>query len=293
MAKKVKRTTTTTVTEEIIEGPSNEKTQIVCILDRSGSMAENGIIYESINGFNRFLSEQRELKDTATITVALFDDRYDLLYDDVDIKKVPDITYATWSPRGTTALFDAIGKTINTVRATHARLGSEKPAKVLVCIVTDGKENASHEYKRDGIRSLIRECERDNWNFIYLAANQDAFAVGASFGVSCHNTYTYSADSFGVRGMSAVMGKATTSYRGMSSNSADFSDDSKSLINQDEDDAKKNMSGSIGHSGTLIADGSAGVGGYSASIPLSGDTKTNISSIPGSVSFTTNTVNMT
>jgi hypothetical protein len=293
MAKKVKRTTTTTVTEEIIEGPSNEKTQIVCILDRSGSMAENGIIYESINGFNRFLKEQRELKDTATITVALFDDRYDLLYDDVDIKKVPDITYSTWSPRGTTALFDAIGKTINTVRATHARLGSEKPAKVLVCIVTDGKENASHEYKREGIKSLIRECERDNWNFIYLAANQDAFAVGSSFGISYHNTYTYSNTSVGVSDMSFVMANAATSYRGMSSGSAQFMSRSKSLINQDEDDARKNMGGSNGHSGTLIADGATGFGGYSTGVSLSGDTKTNLSGVPGSVNFTTNTVNMT
>ena len=74
--KKVTTTVTTTVTEEII--PSNEKTQIVCVLDRSGSMSENGIIYEAISGFNRFLAEQRKLKDTATLTVVLFDDQYDI-----------------------------------------------------------------------------------------------------------------------------------------------------------------------------------------------------------------------
>jgi len=155
--KKVTTTVTTTVTEETITVPSNEKTQIICILDRSGSMGENGIIYESINGFNNFLNEQKKLKDNATLTIALFDDRYELLYDDVDIKKVENITYDVWYPRGTTALFDAIGKTINTVIANRNKLGSEKPDKVLVCIVTDGKENASHEYNRDKIKSLIKD----------------------------------------------------------------------------------------------------------------------------------------
>ena len=127
--KRIKKVTTVT-TEEFVEEPLNEKTQIICILDRSGSMAENGIIYESINGFNNFLEEQKKLKDKATLTVALFDDRYDLLYDDVDIQNVSKITYDTWYPRGTTALYDAIGKTINTVKANRASLGSEKPAKV-------------------------------------------------------------------------------------------------------------------------------------------------------------------
>jgi hypothetical protein len=235
MTKKIKKTVVTTTTEEIIDTPTNEKTQIVCILDRSGSMSENGIIYEAINGFNGFLKEQRKLKDDATLTVVLFDDRYEMLYDDVNIKTVKDITYDTWTPRGTTALYDAVGKTIANVKANHVRLGTEAPAKVLVCIVTDGKNNASHEYTRDGVRSIIKQCENDNWNFIYLAANQNAFEVGNSFGMSYGNTYSFMGTAQGVAGMSATLNNATVSYRSMNSNSSDFKTRSKSLIDDDKD----------------------------------------------------------
>jgi uncharacterized protein YegL len=232
--KKVTTTVTTTVTEEIIS--SNEKTQIICILDRSGSMSENGVIYEAINGFNNFLKDQRKLKDNATITVTLFDDRFEMLYDDVPVNNVKDITYDTWTPRGMTALYDAIGKTVNTVRAHHKTLGVEKPAKVLVCIVTDGKNNASHEYTKDGIRSLIQQCEGENWNFVYLAANQSAFEVGTSFGVSGGNTYSFAATGAGANAMSGVMNMVSTSYRSMSTSDQHFKSRSKSLIDNQEDE---------------------------------------------------------
>jgi len=247
-----KKKVTTTVVEETI--PSNEKTQIICILDRSGSMADKGIIHESIGGFNRFLKEQKTLKDNATLTVVLFDDQYDLLYDDVDIKKVDEIKYDTWFPRGMTALYDAIGKTINTVKANHVHLSVEKPAKVLVCIVTDGYENASREYNRNDIKNLIRQCEHENWNFIYLAANQDAFAVGTSFGVSASNTYTYTADVAGVFDMSDTLNNASVSYRGMNSNDADFQKKSKTLIgnpNNKNDKKEPEDNGSMTNNNTV------------------------------------------
>jgi hypothetical protein len=230
MANKKIKKVTTTVTEEFIDEFSNEKTHIICILDRSGSMAD--IISDSIGGFNTFLKKQKELPDEATITVALFDDRYDILYDNVNIKKAKELTKLDWIPRGTTALYDAIGKTINTEKANFARLGNEAPAKVLVCVVTDGMENASREYKLENVKNLIKECEKNDWNFIYLAANQDAFAVGSSFGVSHHNTYTYTASGAGVVDMSNVMFSATANYRGMSKSSGNFKKMSKSLINQ-------------------------------------------------------------
>jgi hypothetical protein len=250
--RKVITTVTTTVTKEVISTPLNEKTHIICILDRSGSMSS--IMSDSIGGFNTFLKQQKALPDKATITVALFDDKYDLLYDNVDIKRAEELTNKVWYPRGTTALFDAIGKTINNEKLNFARLGSEAPAKVLVCVVTDGLENASREYKRSDIQNLIRQCENDDWNFIYLAANQDAFAVGMSFGISAGNTFTYTPTAAGVSFMSATLNCATTSYRGMSSSNTDFKTKSKSLIDNPDkktgDAPENNAGGSITTNGT-------------------------------------------
>lgn len=243
--KKVMTTVTTTVTEEIIS--SNEKTHIICILDRSGSMSS--IMSDSIGGFNTFLKKQKELPDEATITVALFDDKYELLYDNVDIKKAEELTEKVWYPRGMTALYDAIGKTINNEKVNFAKLGKEKPNKVLVCVVTDGLENASQEYKIDDIKKLIKSCEEDDWNFIYLAANQDAFAVGSGFGISFGNTFTYTASAQGVADMSMTLNNASVSYRSMSTTDKDYQKKRKKLISDDDKEDNPQDSGNISVSG--------------------------------------------
>jgi uncharacterized protein YegL len=236
MAKKKKVTTVTTTVTKTEYVSTNEKTHIICVLDSSGSMSN--IMSDSIGGFNTFLKQQRELPDEATITVALFDsyNNYQILYDNVDIKKAKDLTSKEWYPRGMTALYDAIGKTINADKARLARLGNEAPAKVLVCVVTDGQENDSKEYTIQNIKDLIRDCEKEDWNFIYLAANQDAFEVGSGFGISFGNTYTYTASAAGVANMSMTLNNASVNYRAMSSNDADFKVKSKSLIDDGKND---------------------------------------------------------
>ena len=253
--KRIVTTVTTTVTEETIT--MNDKTHIICILDRSGSMGS--IMSDSIGGFNEFLKQQKKLPGEATITIHLFDDKHEWLYECANIKDVKEITSSQWYPRGTTALYDAIGKTINQDRATLNRLGVEKPSKVLVCVVTDGFENASKEYRREDIQKLIADCEKDDWNFIYLAANQNAFAVGTSFGIAPGNTFTYTASSAGVGVMSSTLNCAATSYRGMSAKSANFKKMSKSLIPDDPNDLNNakdagdvNIGGSITSNGTNI-----------------------------------------
>lgn len=240
--KKVTKTTVTTVTTE----PTNERTHIICVLDSSGSMSS--IMSDSIGGFNTFLKQQRELPDEATITVALFDsnNNYQILYDNVDIKKAKDLTSKEWYPRGMTALYDAIGKTINADKARLAKLGDEAPAKVLVCVVTDGQENDSKEYTQENIKKLIKSCEKDDWNFIYLAANQNAFEVGSGFGISVGNTYNYTATMDGVANMSATLNNASVMYRSMSSSDQNFKKMSKSLINDDKDDVEDSGDINIG-----------------------------------------------
>jgi len=235
MAKKTKKVTTTvttTVTEEILNNTNNEKTHIICILDRSGSMSS--IMSDSIGGFNTFLKKQKELPDKATITVVLFDDQYELIYDNVDIKKAKELTSLEWYPRGMTALYDAIGKTINSENLRFEKLGDGVPDKVLCVIITDGDENASKEYKLEDTKKLIKKCETNDWNFMYLAANQDAFAVGSSFGVSLGNTINYVATSDGVIGMSNTLNSASVSYRSMKSTDRDFKKMSKLLIDDNK-----------------------------------------------------------
>ena len=267
MAKKKKITTTVTTTT-ITETLTNEKTHIICILDRSGSMSS--IINASISGFNEFLGKQKALPDQASISVVLFDDQFQMLYDNVDIKNAELLTAEVWKPRGMTALYDSIGKSINIEKAKLAKLGKEAPAKVLVCIVTDGEENASEEYKgeagRKAIKSLIKDCEtNDNWNFIYLASGQDAFAVGKNFGMSYGNTITYTANAAGVQGMSMVLNNATSSYRSMNSNSGNFKKMSKSLITTDEPELNnsdpQNLKGNLTVSGTITTGGNTNATG--------------------------------
>lgn len=218
--KKVKTTTTTVITEEIVN--VGEKTQIICILDRSGSMGS--IIEDAIGGFNEFLRDQKKLKDDASMTVALFDDYYEMLYDNIPLPEVENFSRSTWSPRGMTALYDAIGKTINEVKNTHSKLvKKDRPDKVLVCIVTDGLENASREHTSEQVKKMIKECEKENgWSFIYLAANQDAFDVGTSMGFSGGNTYTFTANSKGMSNISATLDSVTTYYRSSSTSDMEF-----------------------------------------------------------------------
>jgi len=244
MGKKKVVTTTTTVTEEIIETNVNEKTLIVCLLDTSGSMAHNNAIDAAISKFNEFLNKQQLLPDRANMTVILFDDQYDVLYDNVDIKKIKPITKDEWFPRGMTRLNDAIGKTINNVKKEQNTLGKKYLVdKIMVVITTDGLENDSQEYTTDGVKSLIKDCEKNEWTFLYLAANQDAFAIGSTYGISKGNTFTFSNTRAGNEVMYATLDNATTRYRSMSVSSASFLQDKKSLISEeDEKDVKDSLS---------------------------------------------------
>jgi hypothetical protein len=218
MSKKKKKIlkTTTTVTEEIVS--VGEKTLVANAYDRSGSISS--IIDDVIGGSNQFIKDQKKLDDEAYMTIALFDDQYELLYDEVPIKEVELLDKTKWYPRGTTALYDAIGKLINQIKASKNEYD-----KVIVCIVTDGYENSSIEYNSESIKKLIKECEEElNWTFVYLAANQDAFDVGTSFGISAGNTYSFSFDSAGAQAFTSSINNAVNYYRSTSTANLSTSD---------------------------------------------------------------------
>lgn len=188
-------------------------TELVCILDRSSSMSS--IASDAIGGFNSFLTEQKDIEGDANITVALFSGRhsYDLLYDNININEVNELK--EYRTGGVTALYDAIGRTIDSVGERLASTPEdERPENVIVAILTDGYENDSTDYTADKIKEMIKHQEdKYDWTFMYLAANQDAFDVGKNFGMSDYNSINFNATAGGMRGAFTNMAVASTAYR--------------------------------------------------------------------------------
>ena len=189
------------------------RTEIAVILDRSGSMQT--IRTDAIGGFNSFLEVQKAVPGEAKFSLVLFDNHYETPILRKDLKAVEPLTDKTFAPRGSTALYDAIGRTVNTLGAELANLpDAERPSKVIVAILTDGMENASREFNQAQIAEMVKhQEEKYSWEFIYLGANQDAFAVSGALGMRAENTANFSADSIGTRSAYETVSRLTTSYR--------------------------------------------------------------------------------
>lgn len=187
--------------------------EIVCIIDRSGSMG--GTEEETIKSFNDFLVEQQALPGKAALTLTLFNHEYDIVLDGVDVQAVKGLSRDTYVPGGMTALLDAVGRTVGDVRArVHKLAKNDRPEKVIFLILTDGYENASREYQRDQLKAVIEECqEEDGWKFLFFGANQDAWLTSESFGVSSQFATAYAATPKGTRSVYSVAAAATTSFR--------------------------------------------------------------------------------
>jgi hypothetical protein len=187
------------------------KTELISIIDRSGSMAT--IAKDAIGGFNTFLADQKTVPGEARMTLALFDDKYDVLYAGKTLAEAEPLTDKTFVPRGGTALLDAIGRTLND---QGARIKAEGWAdKVIVCILTDGGENQSREFRQDQIKTMVQHAEGHGWSFVFLAANQDAFAAGASYGINAAHTMAFAASATGTQTAYASMSNTTRSLRGL------------------------------------------------------------------------------
>ena len=181
------------------EKTSAEPVQIICILDRSGSMQR--LTDDVIGGYNSFLDKQKKESGAAEVTTVLFDDQYEKIGNAVDIQKAENLTSAIYYARGSTALMDAVGKTIT---ETLGQMEKNKicPAKrrVLVMIMTDGLENASKEYNKARVKSLIDATTKNyQWNYIFLGANIDSAAEADSIGISGRHAANFSSDSVGIQ----------------------------------------------------------------------------------------------
>jgi uncharacterized protein YegL len=180
-------------------------TDIVFVLDRSGSMSS--IKSEAIGGFNGFVEAQKKAPGAARLSLVLFDHEYQLAYDAVPLGEVQPLDASTYVPRGTTALLDAVGRAIDD---TGNRLAStpeaERPGLVMVCILTDGHENASQDYTRERVKAMTQHQQQVyNWEFRYLGANQDAFAEASKLGVQQQHAASFAPTSSGARAAFSVM----------------------------------------------------------------------------------------
>lgn len=181
-----------------------EPVEILVIADRSGSMSS--IRSEAIGGFNNFLDTQKELKGAANLTLVLFDDQYEVPVKSVKLKEVMPLTEETFVPRGMTAMYDAVGKAL-------VELEQKAPKKAVVCIITDGAENASKEYTHTSVQALVKAAEDRGWEFVFLAANIDAKAAGASLGITRGASVAFAATGDGVNNAYAAMSLTASTYR--------------------------------------------------------------------------------
>ena len=172
-------------------------TELVFILDRSGSMS--GLEKDTIGGYNALLEKQKGEPGEAIITTVLFDDRYELLHDRIPLRGILPITEKEYFVRGSTALLDAIGRTIDKIaNAQKHTAESERAEKVMIVITTDGMENASREYRYDKVKAMIEgQKEAQGWEFLFIGANIDAVETAQRFGISPHYAANYHADAMG------------------------------------------------------------------------------------------------
>jgi len=174
-------------------------TELVFILDRSGSMA--GKESDTIGGFNAMLEKQKALPGDCRITTVLFDDQYEIVHDRIDLAAVSFLTKEDYFVRGSTALLDAIGNTIHKLRNVQKNSAKEYRAnKILFVIITDGMENASREFQYKTIRSMVsRQRSKYKWEFLFLGANIDAFAVARNIGIRENRVQSYRNDAAGIK----------------------------------------------------------------------------------------------
>ena len=207
-------------------------TEIAYILDRSGSMQP--MQEAAVAAFNDFIKAQLDVPGDARLTLAQFDDAYEVPVAAKPIQDVPQLTAATYTPRGSTALLDAIGRTIKeTDRRISALPAAEQSGKVILAIFTDGEENASQEYTAKHISDLIRLYrDQKGWEFLFLAANQDAIATAAAMHLDQHLSANVSFSFSGVKSTGSAMARKVRALRMKSAGKMDaqaLADEAKSM----------------------------------------------------------------
>lgn len=209
--------------------------ELIFVLDRSGSMS--GLESDTIGGYNAMLQKQMDAEGEAFVTTVLFDDKFELLHDRINLKGVRPITEKEYFVRGTTALLDAVGKSVQKIINVQKNTSEdEKAEKILFVITTDGLENASREYSYSKIKSMIEKQRNEyGWEFIFLGANIDAISEAEKFGIDSNHAAQFHNDKEGIELNYKVVSEAICELRSNKMLSRDW----KSSI--DEDYKKRNQ----------------------------------------------------
>lgn len=188
-------------------------TEIVFVLDRSGSM--EAMVEPAVSGFNRLLREQQQTPGSARFTLVLFDDQYEVPISSQPIAEVAELDAMTYVPRGSTALLDAIGRTIDELGAKLAATPeAERPGQVIVAILTDGMENASSRFTWRRVAASIRhQTDVYEWQFLFLGANQDAIATAGRINIQSVNAANFAMDADSYDSSKAALSRKISAIR--------------------------------------------------------------------------------
>lgn len=202
----------------------NGATELVFILDRSGSMS--GLESDTIGGFNSMIAKQKKQDGECFVTTLLFDNEIETLHDRLPLEKIRELTDDDYTVRGCTALIDAIGTAVDRVSSIHRYLRPEDvPAHVMFVITTDGMENASREYTSDKVKKMISAKKELGWEFLFIGANIDAVETAKTFGIAKERAVNYRADKKGTRVLFEAVGRTVGSMRACAGISSDWAEE--------------------------------------------------------------------
>lgn len=174
------------------------KTELIFILDRSGSMG--GLESDTIGGFNATISDQKKIDGETRVTTILFDNFFEVLHDRINLQDLEPLTEKEYFVRGSTALYDAVALGIRKIANVQKRVKPEGRAdKVIMVITTDGYENSSRETNAATLHKMIDDCKKDGWEFLFLGADIDAQAAAGSIGIESSRAANFVKDAQGVR----------------------------------------------------------------------------------------------
>ena len=175
-----------------------KKSELIFIIDKSGSMS--GLEKDTIGGFNSLIRNQKKEKGQAIVSLILFDDSIEYLYERVDLEKVEELSEKDYVPCGCTALLDAIGNSISKINNIRKEKSNKEIIdNTLVVITTDGLENASKEYNYKMIKNIINKKKEEKWEFLFLGANIDSEEVASSIGIDKERSVNYNCDEEGIK----------------------------------------------------------------------------------------------